>query len=169
MLNPAPLPDRHETFANIRLFCADVDGVLSDGGLYYGPDGNVMVRFNVLDGHGLKQLNSLGIITCFVTMSDTPQIRKRAQDLGINYCFSGVKDKVESISHIVKLNNLSWDQVSHIADDLNDSLLLKKVGIPVAVPNAVPQVLAICRYVTSRSGGQGAVRELCDAITASYE
>lgn len=161
------LPRSHPDFAAIRLLCTDVDGVLTDGGLYYGADGNVLTRFNVLDGHGLKAAQAAGVVTCFVTMSDTDQIRRRAADLRIDHCLSGIRDKVAAISTLLAELGIDWSQTAHIADDVNDIGLLRRVALPVCVPNAVDDVRAICRYVTQRSGGAGAVRELCDALTAS--
>lgn len=166
---PQPLPPHSNDFASIRLLCCDVDGVLTDGGLIYGPDGPAMTRFHVLDGQGLKSAQLAGVVTCFVTMSDTAMIRRRAGDLGIGHCLTGITDKVAAVTGLVENLGISWAQVAHIADDINDLGLLEKVGLPVAVPNAVPQVLKACRYVTARSGGSGAVRELCDALVASVK
>lgn len=164
---PALLPKSHPDFARVRLLCTDVDGVLTDGGLYYGADGNIITRFQVLDGHGLKSVQAAGILTCFVTMSDTDQIRRRAADLRIDYCLSGIRDKVAAISALLKDLGIDWSETVHIADDVNDISLLQKVALPVCVPNAVDEVQAICRYVTHRAGGNGAVRDLCDALVAS--
>lgn len=167
MTFPPLLPRRHPDFAAVRLLCTDVDGVLTDGGLYYGADGNVLTRFNVLDGHGLKAAQAAGIVTCFVTMSDTHQIRRRAADLRIDHCLSGVRDKVAVISALLSELGIDWSQTAHIADDVNDIGLLRKVALPVCVPNAVDDVRTICRYVTQRPGGSGAVREVCDALVAA--
>lgn len=167
MNSPLLLPSAHADLAEIKLLCTDVDGVLTDGGLYYGADGNILTRFHVLDGHGLKAVQALGIVTCFVTMSDTDQIRRRASDLRINHCLSGIHDKVAAVSTLLEKLGLDWSQTAHIADDVNDIGLLQKVALPICVPNAVDEVRAICRYVTRRPGGSGAVRELCDALIAS--
>ena len=164
---PPLLPRSHPDFAHVRLLCTDVDGVLTDGGLYYAADGNVFTRFQVLDGHGLKSAQAAGIVTCFVTMSDTDQIRRRAADLRIDHCLSGIRDKVAAISALIADLGFDWSETAHIADDVNDIGLLRKVGLPVCVPNAVKDVSTICRYVTQRPGGDGAVRELCDALIAS--
>lgn len=169
MPTPPRLPASHADLSGIRLLCTDVDGVLTDGGLYYGPDGNILTRFHVLDGHGLKRARSAGIVTCFVTMSDTAQIRRRASDLGIDHCLSGIHDKVDAISRLIAQLGIDWSETAHIADDVNDIGLLQRVALPVAVPNAVDEVLALCRYVTHRPGGSGAVRELCDALVLSRQ
>lgn len=165
--SPDPLPSHSPDFAEIKLLCCDVDGVLTDGGLYYGPDGPMMARFHVLDGQGLKRAQAAGLTTCFVTMSDNEMIRRRANDLGIDHCLMGITDKVAAVSELLTDLDITWPQVAHIADDINDLGLLEQVGLAVAVPNAVPQVLKQCRYVTGLAGGSGAVRELCDALVAS--
>lgn len=167
MKMPSLLPKSHPDFARVRLLCTDVDGVLTDGGLYYGADGNILTRFQVLDGHGLKRAQTAGILTCFVTMSDTDQIRRRAAGLQIDYCLSGIRDKVAAISALMRDLGFDWSETAHIADDANDIGLLQKFALPVCVPNAVDDVQEICRYVTHRTGGNGAVRDLCDALVAS--
>jgi 3-deoxy-D-manno-octulosonate 8-phosphate phosphatase (KDO 8-P phosphatase) len=164
---PPLLPLVHPDMSRIRLLCCDVDGVLTDGGLYYGPDGAVMTRFHVHDGQGLKRMRSSGISTCFVTMSNTAAIRRRAQDLNINHCLVGIEDKLTAVESLVIRLGLNWNEVAHIADDINDLGVLQRVGLAVAVPNAVPEVLRACDFVTRRAGGTGAVRELCDALVAS--
>jgi len=164
---PPTLPAADPSFARIRLLCSDVDGVLTDGGLYYGPSGVELSRFHVLDGQGLKALRSAGVATCFVTMSDNAQIRRRAADLGIDHCLTGISDKVLAVGQLVETLGLAWEEIAHIADDTNDLGLLDRVGLPVAVPNAVAETAAACRYVTRRAGGAGAVRELCDALIRS--
>lgn len=144
-----------------------MDGVLTDGGLYYNHDGHCMVKFNVLDGIGLKRLGAAGIKTCFITMTNSTIIAQRAKVLGIDYCFLGVEDKLEKIRAITAETGIGFEETAHIADDINDLSLLKAVGIPVTVPNAVDEVKDVCRFVTRRPGGYGAVRELCDAILAA--
>jgi 3-deoxy-D-manno-octulosonate 8-phosphate phosphatase (KDO 8-P phosphatase) len=159
--------DRSEliiTFKNIKLLCCDCDGVLTDGGLYYDATGHVMAKFHVLDGMGLKLLMKSGVKTCLITQSKTTAIDKRAEVLGLTYCLTGVENKFEAISKIIDELHISMDEVAHIADDVNDIPLLKAVGYPITVPNAVPEVKAISRYITERCGGEGAVRDLCDAI-----
>lgn len=164
---PPHLPDADRSFRTIRLLCSDVDGVLTDGGLYYGPTGVVLSRFHVLDGQGLKAMRQIGVATCFVTMSDNEPIRRRARDLGIDHCLTGIPDKIAAVGNLIAGLGLEWTEVAHIGDDTNDLELLQRVGLPVTVPNAVEDVAAVCRYVTRRSGGQGAVRELCDALLRS--
>ena len=151
-------------FANIKLLCCDCDGVMTDGGLYYDATGHVMAKFQVLDGLGLKRLEEAGTPTCLITMSKTGAIDKRAEVLGMAHCFTGCRDKLTTITRLCEELGITLGEVAHIADDINDLELLGAVGFPVTVPNAVDEVKAVCRYITARVGGSGAVRDLCDAI-----
>ncbi|MFT5061205.1 MAG: 3-deoxy-D-manno-octulosonate 8-phosphate phosphatase (KDO 8-P phosphatase) [Polaromonas sp.] len=153
--------------ARIKLLCCDVDGVLTDGGLYYGNDGSRFARFHVLDGMGLKRVQASGVKLAFITQSKTRYIELRARDLGIDYCFLGVDEKLSTMNGILESLPFGLEGVAHIADDVNDLSLLRAVGTPITVPGGVPEVHAACRYVTQAPGGNGAVRELCDAILAA--
>lgn len=153
--------------AKIRLLCCDIDGVLTDGGLYYATDGTRMARFHVLDGMGLKRVQAAGIKLAFISQSTTPYIQTRARDLGVDFCYTGITAKEETMAQILAETGLGWDQVCHIADDVNDLSLLAKVGIRVTVPGGMAEVKATCDFITQAPGGNGAVRELCEAILAS--
>lgn len=157
----------HEKLARVKMLTCDVDGVLTDGGLYYGESGERLKRFNVLDGHGLKQLQKEGIKICFISQSTNQSVKSRAQDLGIDFCLIGVEDKLPVLEKAIAEIGIDISDVVHIADDENDLSLLKAVGTAVTVPNGVPRVKAVCRFVTTAQGGHGAVRELCDVILAS--
>ena len=156
--------DGLKALKSIKLLCCDIDGVMTDGGLYYGPEGQVMVKFNVLDGMGIKLIQKIGIKTCFVTMSNNKIIQSRAEVLGIDYCFMGITDKRQKIEELTKELSIDLSDTAHIADDVNDLSLLEIVGCAIAVPNAVKKVKEIAHFMTSQSGGKGAVRELCDCI-----
>jgi 3-deoxy-D-manno-octulosonate 8-phosphate phosphatase (KDO 8-P phosphatase) len=156
-----------DDLARIQLLCCDVDGVLTDGGLYYGNDGSRMARFHVLDGMGLKRVQAVGVKLAFITQSKTPYIELRARDLGIDYVRLGVDEKLAAMNEILEDLSFGLESVAHIADDVNDLSLLRAVGTPITVPNGVQEVHDVCRYVTQASGGNGAVRELSDAILAS--
>ncbi len=153
--------------AGIKLLSCDIDGVLTDGGLYYADDGTRFARFHVLDGMGLKRVQAVGIKTAFITQSRTRYIETRARDLGIDHCHLGIEDKLQTMQAILADLPFGLEAVCHIADDVNDLSLLRAVGLPVTVPGGMPQVQAVCRYVTGAEGGNGAVRELCEAILAS--
>lgn len=153
-----------KALSQIKLLCCDVDGVLTDGGLYYGPAGQTMLKFNVLDGLGLKLLKSSRVKTCFITMSNNDIIKSRATVLGIDHCFLGIEDKLTTIDKLASDLSLEMNEIAHIADDVNDLPLLKKVGCAITVPNAVDEVKEIAHFITSRKGGEGAVRDLCDSL-----
>ncbi len=156
-------------FADIALLTCDVDGVLTDGGLYFDGSGLAMVRFNVLDGLGLKMLRQAGILTAFITQSHNGAIAARAKALGIDYCLMGVEDKLNPVIELTRKHGISLAQVCHIADDINDLTLLEAVGVAVTVPSGVPRVRDVSHFITKAQGGYGAVRELCDTILASRE
>jgi 3-deoxy-D-manno-octulosonate 8-phosphate phosphatase (KDO 8-P phosphatase) len=158
LLRPTP------EFARIALLTCDVDGVLTDGGLYYGADGQTHLRFSVLDGMGLKLLRAAGVKVCFITQGKHPAVAARAAALGIDYCLMGIEDKVPAMNDLLSTIGIDMSSVCHIADDINDLGLLNEVGLAVTVPNAVGSVKSACHFVTLAGGGHGAVRELCDAI-----
>ena len=153
--------------AGIKLLCCDIDGVLTDGSMYYDAGGHTLVRFHVLDGTGLKLAMRHGIKTCFISQSRSLAIIERARVLGVDYCEVGVEDKLSPILAIAAELGIGMHQVCHIADDVNDLTLLEAVGVSVTVPAGVAAVKAVCTFVTATPGGQGAVRELCDALIAS--
>ncbi|MGO4353286.1 KdsC family phosphatase [Rhizobium sp. RAF36] len=153
--------------AGVKLLTCDVDGVLTDGGMYFGPDGLSLLRFHVQDGTGLKLLMSEGVEVCFISQSQNPIITRRASVLGIRHCCLGVDNKLAPIVDLVGQLGIDLREVCHIADDVNDMSLLEKVGFPITVPAGVDRVKAVCRYETKAAGGHGAVRELCEAILAA--
>lgn len=163
-LKPLTPQNNYPEFSHIKLLCCDCDGVMTDGGLYYDATGHMMAKFHVLDGMGLKLLMKTGVKTCLITQSKTGAIDKRAEILGLTYCFTGVEDKLTTITQTAAELGITMDEVAHIADDVNDIPLLEKVGFAITVPNAVTEVKAISHYITERPGGSGAVRDLTDAI-----
>lgn len=156
-----------KAFSRIKLLSCDVDGVLTDGGLFYSTTGERTARFNVLDGMGLKLVQRTGVKLAFISQSTTNYIQARARDLGVDFCYTGVDTKETTMVKILEETGLFWDEVCHIADDVNDLSLLKRVGIKVTVPNGMASIRELCDYTTHASGGNGAVRELCEAIIAS--
>lgn len=150
--------------ASVRLLTCDVDGVLTDGGMYFGPDGLNLLRFHVQDGTGLKMLLSEGVAVCFISQSNNAIIAQRASTLGVPHCFLGVDDKLGPIADLATQLNIGFQEICHIADDVNDLSLLEKVGFPVTVPGGAAKVKDVCRYETKTAAGHGAVRELCEAI-----
>jgi 3-deoxy-D-manno-octulosonate 8-phosphate phosphatase (KDO 8-P phosphatase) len=155
--------------AATRLLSLDVDGVLTDGGLYYGDDGTIARKFNVRDGVGIKRALARGIAVAFVSAGTTQSIHQRARTLGVRHVMSGIADKRAAVEKLCRKLGLSLAAVAHMGDDLNDVPLMRAVGLALTVPGATPQALAAAQYVTRRGGGEGAVREICDLIVADDE
>ncbi len=148
----------------IRLLCLDMDGVLTDGHLYYMGDGSWSQRFYVRDGYGLKLLQASGVEIAVLSGGDVPSGRARAESLGIRHAYFGISDKVAVFHDVAGALGLSPHQAAFIGDELPDIPLLRSVGFAVTVPDAVPEVRELVHYVTSRRGGDGAVREVADLI-----
>ncbi|MDR1685875.1 MAG: HAD-IIIA family hydrolase [Desulfovibrio sp.] len=146
--------------ADIRLLILDVDGVLTDGGLYYDLQNQVMKRFNVQDGLGIKIAQKAGIRIAVITGLDSPAVAARVRDLGITDYFAGFLDKKVCLEELKEKHQLSWEQIAYLGDDWVDLSVMDMVGLPMAVANAQPEVKDIAGYVTVAGGGQGAVREV---------
>ncbi|WP_338770105.1 HAD family hydrolase [Massilia sp. METH4] len=161
-----------ERAAKVRLFIFDVDGVLTDGGLHYGAEGEAFKTFNVQDGLGIKLLQEAGILTGIISARRSPQVTARAKDLAIEFVHQGGHDKLTPFKALLAQLNLSEEQVGFIGDDVVDLPILSRVGFAVAVPNARPEVLTRVHHVTENRGGHGAVREVCEFVMraqGSYE
>ena len=163
---PAP-PTLQGRLAAIRLFCTDVDGVMTDGGLYYGADGDEQRRFHVHDGLGLKALMRAGITVAVITASDVEAIRRRCAALGIHHLVAGCGDKRQAIQSLCRSLQIDPSEVSHIGDDINDLPAFDSVGVAVAVANAHPEVARRAHLRTNARGGDGAIRELADLILSA--
>ena len=157
----------HLSSYQIKLLALDVDGILTDGGLYYQKRGEVCKKFNVKDGKGIKLLMQAGIEVAIISANDSPATKHRAEKLGITNCFIGIEDKMAVLHSLCHKLNLSLSQVAYMGDDLNDLPVLKSVGVPLTVCDAISENKAIAVYVTERSGGQGAVREVCNILLNS--
>lgn len=148
----------------VRLALFDVDGVLTDGRLYYGPGGEAMKAFNILDGHGLRMLARSGVATGLLSGRRSEAVATRARELAIAHVILGVEDKLAHFQRLLAELRLEAAQCSFVGDDLPDVPVLSRCGLAVAVANAVPEVKAIAHLVTSASGGEGAVREFCEFV-----
>jgi YrbI family 3-deoxy-D-manno-octulosonate 8-phosphate phosphatase len=155
--------------ARVRLLCVDVDGVLTDAGMYYGPDGEVMKKFNARDGHGLQRVREAGIAVAIVSKEDSAIVHARAAKLKIDDVFCGATNKRLAIEELCSRHQLEMREVAFIGDDLNDLPALECVGLPCAVADAAEPVRAAAVYVTERRGGDGAVRELCEFLIAARQ
>ncbi len=150
--------------ARIRLMIFDVDGILTDGSLHYGPEGELIKSFNVLDGHGIKLLQQSGVATAIISARKSDIVAKRASDLGIQHLYQGVHDKRTAFEQLLAHTGTPADACGFIGDDVIDLPILLRTGFAASVPNAHPEVQARVHYVTRNSGGHGAARELCDFI-----
>jgi len=145
--------------ARIKLLILDVDGVLTDGGLYYDEDGRVMKRFNVQDGLGIKLAQAAGLEIAVITGLDSKAVQKRLQDLGVVEYHAGFKEKWETVVGVMQRVGATQDEVAFLGDDWVDAAPLARVGLPMAVTNAQPEIKALAAWVSTVPGGQGAARE----------
>ncbi len=142
----------------------DVDGVLTDGRLYIGAQGESLKAFSSLDGHGLKLLARAGIAPLVITGRDSPAVRRRIADLGLAHAVYGVHDKLAAAETLLAALGLAWPEVAAIGDDWPDLPLLARAGFAAAPANAHAEVRAIADHVTTATGGHGAAREFCDLL-----
>lgn len=163
-MSPAELRRR---FRRLRAFVCDVDGVLTDGGLYYGPRGPALKRFDVKDGMGLRLLREAGLRLAWISGEAGPILRSRAAKLGIRDLYLGVEDKRAAFAGFLKKRGLAAAECAYAGDDVNDLGVLALAGVALAPADAVPAVLRAAHWTSSRPGGRGAVREICDAILAA--
>lgn len=155
--------------ARVRLLVLDVDGVLTDGSLWFGADGEVMKPFHVRDGLGIKQLLAAGIEVAIISGRRHAAVDARMRDLGVKRVMQGVDDKRAALASLLADTGIAAAEAACLVDDVPDLPLLQGVGLPAAVADAHPAALAAARHVTQRPGGRGAVREFCDWLLASRE
>lgn len=148
-----------ELAKHIRVLVLDCDGVLTDGGLYYDENGNFAKRFDVQDGLGIKVAQEAGIVVAVITGLNSPAVKKRVEDLGIDDYYAGFLDKLDSIDEIRRKYDCEWRNMAYLGDDWVDIKPMQRVGLPMAVANAQPEVIDLAKLVTKCEGGKGAVRE----------
>jgi 3-deoxy-D-manno-octulosonate 8-phosphate phosphatase (KDO 8-P phosphatase) len=148
----------------IRLAFLDVDGVLTDGGLYIGEEGETLKRFNTLDGHGLKLLQRAGITPAVVTGRDSKPLRLRLHALGVVHARFGTEDKRPAAEDIMRELGCQWSEVAVIGDDWPDLPVMKRAAFACAPANAHAEAKAASHHVTHARGGEGAGREFCDIL-----
>jgi 3-deoxy-D-manno-octulosonate 8-phosphate phosphatase (KDO 8-P phosphatase) len=149
---------------NIRLMIFDVDGVLTDGSLFLGDDGQEYKAFNSLDGHGLKMLKNSGVEIAIITGRTSKVVVNRAQNLGIGHLYQGVHDKLEAFQHLAATLNIGAGQCAFMGDDVVDLPVMRRCGLAVTVAQAPDLVKHFSHFVTQREGGRGAAREVCELI-----
>lgn len=149
---------------DVRVAFFDVDGVLTDGGLYYSEAGETLKRFHSLDGHGIKLLQAAGIVPAVVTGRDSPALRLRLRALGVEHAIYGTEDKRPAAEQILAALGLSWAQAAAIGDDWPDLPMLRRCALACAPAQAHAEVRAAVHHVTAARGGDGAAREFCDLL-----
>jgi 3-deoxy-D-manno-octulosonate 8-phosphate phosphatase (KDO 8-P phosphatase) len=156
------------TAARIKLVCFDVDGVLTDGGIYLGDAAGARVelkRYDIQDGLGIKMLQQAGILTAIITGRESESVELRAKELQIDELVQDNQArKVPALRRILQRRGLDWSEVAFVGDDLPDLGVLRLVGLPVAVGNASFEVKHAARIVMNAEGGRGAVREFCELL-----
>lgn len=150
--------------SQVTLLALDVDGVLTDGGLYYTETGEVLRKFNIKDGQGLQLVMQAGIEVAIITAKSSASTLHRAKALGIVHTFLGVADKLSALKELCERLNLSLSQVAYVGDDINDLPVMQAVGCPLTVADATPQNRDCALYITKCAGGEGAVREVCNYL-----
>lgn len=150
--------------ASIRLALFDVDGVLTDGSLFFDDQGRESKAFHVRDGLGFKLLRHTGVEVAVISARRSTIVARRMENLGVVHCVQGAEDKLGAYENLRRKLNLAYEQVSHIGDDLLDLPVLRRVGLAIAVADAHPSILPHVHWKTSRPGGAGAAREVCDLI-----
>lgn len=148
----------------IRLMAFDVDGIMTDGGLYLSDSGEEFKRFNSLDGHGIKMLKASGVEIAIITGRTSRCVELRAKNLGITHIYQGVEHKIDAMKDLLGKLQLPADAAAYMGDDVVDLNVMRHAGLAITVPEAPQLVRKHSHYVTQRKGGYGAVREACEII-----
>ncbi len=164
MNDPATL---QPALVRVRLLVLDVDGVLTEGRLFYGPKGELLKAFHVRDGYGIKQVAAAGITVAIISGRKSTAVARRAKELGIRYVTQGANDKLSALRKLAKARRVSLEECACVGDDTPDAPILAAAGVGIAVADAHEDALAVADLVTKRPGGQGAVREVCDWLVAA--
>ena len=163
-MSAAHLQSAAERARRVRLMIFDVDGVLTDGGLRYGDDGESFKTFNVLDGHGIKMLQQSGVKTAIISARSSAIVARRASDLGIAVLRQGVHDKRAAFEQVLAELGLTADDAGFMGDDVIDLPVMTRVAFAASVPNGHQEVRSRAHYVSDAQGGRGAARGVCDFI-----
>lgn len=169
MKNHQPSPEVLQKGRHIRLLALDVDGVLTDGRLYFSNLGDELKAFSTLDGLGIKLLQNAGIPVALITGRESDIVAKRARNLGVRHLLQRREDKLAALTGILESEKISFEETAYIGDDLPDLPCIRRVGLGVTVPDAHPLVIKHAFCMTERRGGEGAVREVCDWILQARE
>lgn len=146
----------------VQLLVLDVDGVLTDGRLYYGARGEAFKAFHVRDGYGIKQVAAAGITVAIISGRKSAAVTLRARELGIRHVTQGANDKLAALEKLARARSVAFEHCACVGDDTPDAPMLQVAGVAIAVADAHLDALAVADLVTTRAGGHGAVREVCD-------
>jgi 3-deoxy-D-manno-octulosonate 8-phosphate phosphatase (KDO 8-P phosphatase) len=160
-------PAARERAARVRLMAFDVDGVLTDGGLYYGENGETLKRFHAHDGHGLRMLTESGIQVALITGRSGPIAARRAAELGIADVLAGARDKGAALAGLAQRHGLSLAETGFMGDDIIDLPAMQRAGFAASAPGAPGYVIQAAHWVAARPAGGGAARECCDLLLAA--
>ena len=158
------MQDILEKAKNIELVIFDIDGVMTDGGLFFDNNGEEYKAFNSLDGHGLRMLQECGVKVAVITGRQSELVKHRMHDLGVNLLYQGYRDKTPAFEKLLKEVQLQKDQITYVGDDVVDLPIMSQLNFSIAVQNAHPFVKQHAHWITDRSGGRGAVRDVCEFI-----
>lgn len=158
-----------ERASKIRMLVLDVDGVLTDGRLYFDHAGNEMKAFNTRDGMGMKALQQCGIEVAVITGRKSGAVAQRMQQLAVQHVYQGREDKLKAFLHLLKTTGLDAEQICFAGDDWIDIPVLLRAGLAVTVADAEDRVKDQAHWITSRKGGDGAVREICNLIMIAQD
>jgi len=164
---PAESSDALQRARRVRLMLFDVDGVLTDGRLWYGPSGEALKAFGAIDGHGIKLLMQSGVAVGLLSGRSSPAVSARAADLGIAHVLQGVEDKLAAFEALCAKLRVAADEAGFMGDDLIDIPVLRRCGLACAPREAHEQVLGHVQYVARAPAGAGAAREVCDFLMRS--
>ena len=162
-------PSVRARLQRLKLMVFDVDGVLTDGGLWYTEHGETLKRFHALDGHGLKMLAVSGIQVALVTGRESPIIARRAAELGLGAVMQNVRDKGAVLTELLTRFGVALEQTGFMGDDLIDLPAMQRAGFSASVPDAPAYITQAAHWVSERRGGHGAARECCDLILAAQQ
>lgn len=149
---------------DIRLLALDVDGVLTDGSIYVDDDGRELKRFHVRDGYAIKLWQSHELSVAIITGRSSPGVAARARQLDISLLMQGVSDKSAALDQLIQQTGIAAAHIAFLGDDWPDLPIMNRVGLPIAVADAEPEVLAAAQFITRRPGGNGAVRDAVEHI-----
>ena len=165
------MPDQSliKKIQTLKLLILDVDGVLTNGQFFLGPDGQEYKAFHAQDGFGLKAIQKAGIDIAIISGRTSIAVSRRAEELGIQHVFQGIKNKTTILNQLIEQMNISLSECAYIGDDVPDLTVMQMVGVACTVANATPSIQAISDFQAKRCGGDGAVREICDWLLLHHQ